>query len=116
MGDGERKFVLVLLGVGMIGLTVLYTFLFVSLWAYKEWVGLSLFLLLVVVGLVSVLGRLNEQRLRRERYHYHEEIPLDVQGEPYYWPTDAQENPYHAGVPVGRTHSHLWSEGYQRER
>jgi len=95
----EKTLVVVTVGVGMVCLTVVYVFLFVSLWAYKELVGASL--LLLVVGTITAVvwvrlrGRLIEQQLRQVRYHHHEEIPLDVAGEPYYWPGEVQENPYH---------------------
>ncbi len=45
--DGERRFVTVMIGVGMVCLTMLYAFLFVSLWAYRQWVGASLLAVLV---------------------------------------------------------------------
>jgi hypothetical protein len=88
--DGGRRFTVVMIGAGMICLTVLYVFLFVSLWAYRQWVGVSL---LAVV--VYMRGRLNEQQLRRVRYRHHEEIPLDGCGEPYYWPLSRAASPPH---------------------
>ncbi len=95
----EKSLVVGAVSVVVVCLTVVYVFTFVSLWAYKELVGASL--LLLVVGTITAAvwvrlrGRLIEQQLRQVRYHHHEEIPLDVAGEPYYWPGEVQENPYH---------------------
>jgi hypothetical protein len=114
--DGERKFVVSIVGVSIICITVLYGFLFVSLWRYKELVGLSLLAVVILLALVYMRGRLNEQQLRRERYQHHQEIPLDSYGEPYYWPQDVQENPNHAPFRVHQSSSHAWSEGYQQEQ
>ncbi len=99
--DGERRFVVVMIGAGMICLTILYVFLFLSLWPYREWVGASLLAVLVSLAVVYMRGRLNEQHLRRIRYHHHEEIPLDMRGEPHYWPAGVQENPYHSSSQYG---------------
>lgn len=96
--DGEKKLVVVSVSAALICLTVLYGFLFVALWAYKELVGLSLVVVLIALAGVHMRGKLNEQALRRERYHHHEEIPLDLDGEPYYWPKGAQQNPHHQSV------------------
>ena len=114
--DGERKATVFMLGLSIFCITVLYSFLFVSLWHYKELVGLSLLVVVILLAVVFMKGKLNEQRLRRERYQHHQEIPLDWRGEPYYWPQDAQENPYHTPLPAGQASSHAWSEGYQQEQ
>jgi len=53
------------------------------------------------LAVVYMRGRLNEQHLRRIRYHHHEEIPLDMHGEPHYWPAGVQENPYHTSSQSG---------------
>src|SRR6266487_3475453 len=104
----------VALGVGIPGLvlTVVYVVLFVSLWPYKQWVALSLLALLVLVVLVSLGGRLNEQHLRRVRIHHQEEIPLDGWGEPHYWPVGAQENPSHL-LPRAAHSLHELHEPYE---
>jgi hypothetical protein len=109
--EGERKFVLMMVGLGVVCATILYVFLFISLWRYKELVGVSLLLVLVVVVGVYLRGRLVEQRLRQVRYHHHTEIPLDWQGEPYYWPQDAQENPNHGVLPMVRPRAASPDEG-----
>jgi hypothetical protein len=114
--DGERKVTVFMVGLSIFCLTVLYSFLFVSLWRYKELVGGSLLVVVILLALVFMKGKLNEQRLRRERYHHHLEIPLDWRGEPNYWPHDAQENPSHVPFRAGQSSSHLWSEGYQQEQ
>jgi hypothetical protein len=101
--DGEKRFLMIAISLGIMCVTILYAFLFIALWAYKELVAASLLGLVVVVVGVYLRGRLNEQNLRQARYRYGEEIPLDLQGEPRYWPTGAQENPYRREVvPVYR--------------
>ena len=96
--DGEQKLMLMVYCVLVLCLTILYSFLFVSLWAYKELVGMSLLVVIVSVvvmwRVVDAKGKLNEQRLRQQRFRYREEIPLDGEGEPRYLPADAQENRY----------------------
>ncbi len=111
--DGEKKCVLVMIALGFICLTVLYVLLFVSLWPYKEWVGVSLLVILALVIVVWLRGRLNEQQLRQVRYRHHEELPLDVWGEPMYWPEGVQENPHHLPPVLERPacQSHL-QNGY----
>lgn len=94
--DGGKRFVALAVFVAIVCVTILYAFLFVSLWAYRELVGASLLALIVAIVVVWLRGRLNEQQLRQVRYRYGEEIPLDVQGEPRYWPPGSQENPYRA--------------------
>jgi hypothetical protein len=94
--NGEKKFLLVVAAVVVLCVTVVYAFLFISLWSYREWVGASLLALVVLSVVVWMCGKLNEQALRRVRYRYHEETPLDAQGEPYYWQQGMQPNPHHA--------------------
>ncbi|HYU74069.1 MAG TPA: hypothetical protein VEL31_15450 [Ktedonobacteraceae bacterium] len=87
-----------------------------QLWAYREWLGVSLVGLVVLAVLVSLRGRVNEQNLRRVRCRHHEELPLDGQGEPYYWPQDAQENPYHSALRASsRQSSPRWSDNYRQQ-
>ncbi len=92
--DGEKKFVLVIVGLTAISMTVLYGFLFVALWDYRQLVGLSLLLVIILVVWVFLRGRLTEQDLRVIRYHHQEETPLDGQGEPLYWHQGYQPNPH----------------------
>jgi hypothetical protein len=113
--DGERKVTVFMVGLSIFCITVLYSFLFVSLWRYKELVGLSLLVVVILLALVFMRGKLNEQQLRRERYQHHQEIPLDIAGEPYYWPQGVQENPYHASFRARQSSPHAWSEGYPQE-
>jgi hypothetical protein len=114
--DGERKVTVFMVGLSIFCITVLYGFLFISLWRYKELVGLSLLAVVILLAVVFMIGKLNEQHLRRVRYQHHQEIPLDGVGEPHYWPQGAQENPYHAQARAGHVSLHHWSEGYQQER
>jgi membrane protein implicated in regulation of membrane protease activity len=92
--DGEKKFLLVMIGLTIICITILYSFLFVALWQYKELVGLSLFAVLLLAAWVFLRGRLNEQDLRVIRFRHHEETPLDDQGEPMFFRSDMQVNPH----------------------
>ncbi len=93
---GEKKAFLFLSMLVVVGITVMYSLLFVSLWPYRVEVGVSLLLLLALLVGVFVRGRLVEQQLRQVRYRHYEETPLDVYGEPYYWHPGMQENPYRA--------------------
>jgi hypothetical protein len=92
--DGEHKFLVFWVGLVIVCLTILYSLLFAALWEYRTYVGVSLLFLLSLLVAVFVRGKLNEQELRRERYKHLEEIPLDLQGEPRYWPQGAQTNPH----------------------
>ncbi|GEM_PF-2054949 len=92
--DGEKKFVLVVIALVVLCLTVLYSFLFLSLWPYRQWIGLSLLVLLALGVGVWLRGRLVEQDVRLVRYRHQEETPLDAYGEPYYWHEGMQVNPH----------------------
>jgi hypothetical protein len=110
--DGERKFIVLAVCVGVLCLTVLYLCLFLSLWEYRQWVGLSLLAVIVAPVVVYLSGRLNEQDLRRTRYRHHEETPLDPAGEPMYWHPGTQPNP-HRQPQAGAAARY---EGYQPQR
>jgi hypothetical protein len=105
--NGEKKFLLVVAAVVMICLTVVYAFLFISLWPYRQWVGASLLAVVVLAAVVWMSGKLNEQALRRVRYRHHEETPLDAQGEPYYWQQGMQPNPSHGSAHPVQMHEPL---------
>jgi cell division protein FtsW (lipid II flippase) len=92
--DGEKKFVLVVMALVVVCLTVLYSLLFLSLWPYRQWIGMSLLVLLALGVSVWLRGRLVEQDVRLVRYRHQEETPLDPNGEPYYWHTGMQVNPH----------------------
>ena len=92
--DSKQSFVLGSVTIIVICLTVMYSFLFISLWPYREWVGGSLVVALLLLACVYLRGKMNEQDLRRERYRPNEEIPLDQWGEPRYLPPGAQPNTY----------------------
>jgi hypothetical protein len=93
MSEAEKRFILGLIVLGLVCVTVLYGFLFIALWAYKEAVGISLLVALGLVVWVFMRGKLNEQDLRRMRYNHHQETPLDERGEPVYWHAGMQQNP-----------------------
>jgi hypothetical protein len=92
--DGAKKFVLLIVGTVAVCLTVLYSFLFIALWDYRQFVGLSLLGGVFVAAWVFARGRLTEQELRIVRYRHHEETPLDVNGEPLFWHQGYQANPH----------------------
>jgi hypothetical protein len=125
--DGERKFVVSIVAIAIICLTILYGVLFIALWQYRQFVGLSLLGVIVAMAIVFMRGKWNEQNLRQARYRFNEEIPLDEGGEVHYRPQWAQENPHH--VPSSgsyRTSSRRsaiphndypqWSEGYPQQQ
>ncbi len=98
--DGKQSFVLGSVTIIVMCLTVIYSFLFISLWPYREWVGGSLIVALLLWAGTHMRGKLNEQDLRWTRIRHHEEIPLDKRGEPHYLPQGAQANPHRRCVPV----------------
>ncbi len=112
--DGEQKLMMIVYCLLALCLTIVYSFLFLSLWQYRTYVGLTLLVVIVFVIVVPVWvhmrGKLNEQQLRHERFRYREEIPLDGEGEPRYLPADAQENRYRM------TQQHRKYEEYLYER
>jgi hypothetical protein len=92
--DGEKKLVVVAMGLVVLCITVLYSFLFIALWDYRQFVGLSLLAIILLAGLIFLRGRLTEQELRVVRYRHQEETPLDITGEPLYWRQEYQANPH----------------------
>ncbi len=92
--DGERKFMLVALCLATICITVLYSFLFIALWDYRQLVGMSLLGVLILGALVFLRGRMHEQDLRVLRFRHHEETPLDDNGEPLFYREGFQPNPH----------------------
>jgi hypothetical protein len=56
----------------------------VTLWQYKEIVGLVLLGLLIAGVAVTLCGQLNEQRLRHLRFQHDQETPLQSQPQPHY--------------------------------
>jgi membrane protein implicated in regulation of membrane protease activity len=92
--DGEKKLIIVAVGLVAFCTTVLYSFLFIALWEYRQFVGLSLLAVILLAVVVFLRGRLTEQELRVVRYRHHEETPLDERGEPLYWRQEYQPNPH----------------------
>jgi hypothetical protein len=92
--DGGKKLVMVIIGLVAVCITVMYVFLFIALWDYRQFVGLSLLAVILLAGLIFLRGRLTEQELRVVRYRHHEETPLDEKGEPLYWHQGYQANPH----------------------
>ncbi len=92
--DGGKKLVIVALGLVALCITVLYAFLFIALWGYRQFVGLSLLAVILLAALIFLRGRMTEQELRVVRYRHHEETPLDAKGEPVFWHQGYQPNPH----------------------
>ncbi len=61
MERGEKKGVLVCVTISMLCITILFSFLLITLWDYKLWVGISLLLVLLIgafsLSVVVVRGR-----------------------------------------------------------
>ncbi len=98
--NGEKKAFMFLFMLTIVCISVMYTLLFVALWQYRFWVGISLLSLLAILVAVFVRGRIYEQNLRVVRFRHNEETPLDEDGEPRMWRSDMQENPYRMPVRV----------------
>ncbi len=92
--DGEDKLFLIICCVTIICLTILYSFLFIALWDYRQWVGLSLLVVIIAGAAVFLRGKLTEQDLRVVRYRHLEETPLDENNEPMHWREGYQPNPH----------------------
>jgi hypothetical protein len=92
--DGARKFMLLIIGLVITCLTILYSFLFIALWDYRQFVGLSLLGVVFVAAWVFARGRLVEQDLRLVRFHHQVETPLDDRGEPRFWHEGYKQNLY----------------------
>jgi len=92
--DGEGKLTLILVSVIVLCCTVLYSFHFLALWDYRQWVGLSLLAVIIASATVFLRGRMTEQDLRFSRYRHYEETPLDQNGEPRFWQREYQANPH----------------------
>lgn len=92
--NGEGKLTLIALCIALVCITILYSFLFLSLWSYREYVGLSLLAVIVVSVAVFLRGRLTEQNVRMLRYRQNEETPIDQNGEPMHWREGYQPNPH----------------------
>jgi hypothetical protein len=112
--DADKK--LTLCVIALMCVTILYAFLFLSLWEYRTTVGFSLLGLIgftvVLWRIVDAQGKLNEQELRRLRYRHQEETPLDWQGEAHYWPQGAQANPHRRSPYYYKPYQY---EGYQEQ-
>ena len=92
--DGERKFIVVAVCVTLVCVTVLYSFLFIASWDYRQLVGLSLLGVLLASALVFLRGRLREQELRVLRFRHLEETPFDDNGEPLFYREGYEPNPH----------------------
>ncbi len=92
--DGQDKLTLMVVCVTVVCLTVIYSFLFLALWDYRQWVGLSLLAVIIFSAVVFLRGRITEQDLRAVRYRHLEETPLDQNGEPVHWRQGDLPNPH----------------------
>ncbi len=92
--DDESKLFLIICCVVVICLTILYSLLFIALWDYRQWVGLSLLAVIIAGTAVFLRGKLTEQDIRVVRYRHQTETPLDQNGEPMYYHEGYQPNPH----------------------
>ena len=92
--DGQDKLMLIIGCICVICMTILYSLLFLALWDYRRWVGLSLLAVIIFGAVVFLRGRLTEQELWVVRYRHDEETPLDRNGEPVHWREGYQANPH----------------------
>ncbi len=92
--DGEGKLTLIIVCIVVVCVTILYSFLFLALWDYRQWVGLSLLAVIIFGVFVFLRGKVTEQELRVVRYRHAEETPLDQNGEPVYYHEGYQPNPH----------------------
>jgi len=92
--DGEGKLTLIVMCIMGVCVTILYSFLFLALWDYRQWVGLSLLVVIIFSVLVFLRGKITEQEVRVVRYKHLEETPLDQNSEPMYWREGYQPNPH----------------------
>jgi hypothetical protein len=83
MERGERKGVLVCVTISMLCITILFSFLLISLWDYKLWVGISLLVILLIgtfsLSIVIVRGNTSHQivQIKQER-----STPYDIHSYP----------------------------------
>lgn len=92
--DGEQKFIIIVVSIAIICVTILYGILFFSLWAYRQYVGLSLLAVILLSVLVFLRGRWTEQNVRVMRFRHRDEVPLDEQGEPLFYHDTWKPNPH----------------------
>jgi len=92
--DGEGKLTLIIACICFICVTILYSLLFLALWDYRQWVGLSLLVVIIFSVFVFLRGKITDQELRVIRYRCTEETPLDQNSEPMYWREGYQPNPH----------------------
>lgn len=105
--DGEKRFLTCTVSLVIIGTIVAYLVTLVALWSYRLWIALSFFALLIgstlIFGLIKTLEANNERALRKQRVHFHYELPLDRDGVPLYLPGNAQPNPGQQYPPYDRS-------------
>ncbi|SRR6266571_212745 len=82
--------------IELVYITILFSLLFLSLWAWKEIVGWTLLGLLILCVGIHVWSQIDELRLRHARYH-HKEAPLNIRRDPIQ-AQEAQTGPYYMPV------------------
>lgn len=92
--DGEGKLTLIIVCICFICMTILYSFLFLALWDYRQWVGLSLLAVIIFGVFVFLRGKVTEQDLRVTRFNQHQEVPLDEREEPLFYHETWKPNPH----------------------
>jgi len=61
--DGKEKLFVIIVCATVICVTILYSFLFIALWDYRQWVGQSLLAMISASAAVFLSGKMTEQDL-----------------------------------------------------
>jgi hypothetical protein len=112
---GEKRAIITLGLLAIVGMTIVFILLFASLWQYRVWVGGTLFALVVLLVVVIMRGLLVKQEARQTRFQHRTETPLDENGEPRFWHPGTQINPYRA-QPLQTPYYQGYQAWYQAER
>ncbi len=117
--DGEQKFIVLMVSLALICTTIFGAILPVVLWQYRVGVALGVATAIGVVLLANlalgIIHSVNENYLRHKRVRYHEELPTDEEGIPYYIPKDTQVYPQHTRAYY-QSYEYSPYQSQQRER
>jgi flagellar basal body-associated protein FliL len=112
MSEAEKK--LIPVTVIVVCVTIVVTFLFISLWQYREILAIILVVLLIAIVGVYLWRMINEQRLRHVRYHHGKETPLSASQYPPYAQGTQTTGPY--SMPVQPNQYYYPSSAYYDQR
>lgn len=117
MHDAEKVVTLVTVSLAVVALVAGYIVAVLVARQYAIVITLGVFLLVVFVVVLLTLSHLrtatNERRLRHKRVLYHEELPLNANGTPYYAPAEMEVYPQgYAPHPHPKQEQGGYYEGY----